>query len=80
MSRVLPVLAALAVLGCGKGKEEGVIAASGHVEATEVRLSSKVPGHVEALPVEEGDKVAAGQEIARIDTTDTRLALLAARA
>jgi HlyD family secretion protein len=79
MSRVLLVLAATAaVAGCGKGNDAGVISASGNVEATDVRLSSKVPGHVEAIRVEEGDKVTAGQEIARIDTTDARLALDAA--
>jgi HlyD family secretion protein len=80
MSRVMMVLAALAVAACGKGKEDGVIAASGHVEATEVRLSAKVAGHVEALRVQEGDTVKAGQEIARVDTTDLRLALDAALA
>jgi HlyD family secretion protein len=80
MSRVMMVLAALAVAACGKGKDDGVIAASGHVEATEVRLSAKVAGHVEALGVQEGDTVTAGQEIARIDTTDVRLALAAALA
>jgi len=79
MPRVLLVLAAAAALAaCGRGKDAGVISASGHIEATEVRLSSKVPGHVEAIRVEEGDKVTAGQEIARIDTTDARLALEAA--
>ncbi len=81
MSRAVMVLATAAVValaGCGKGKDEGVIAASGHIEATEVRLSPKVAGHVEVLRVEEGDKVTAGQEIARIDTTDARLALAAA--
>ena len=80
MSRKWMVLALLAAAACGDGKEEDVIAASGHVEATEVRLSSKVAGHVEAISVQEGDRVAAGQEIARIDTTDARLALEAARA
>jgi HlyD family secretion protein len=74
MSRVVPLLAVLALAACGKGKDDGVIAASGHVEATEVRLSTKVPGHVQSLRVEEGDAVKAGQEIARIDTTDARLA------
>jgi HlyD family secretion protein len=78
MSRVLLVLVAVSVAACGKGKEAGVIAASGHVEATEVRLSAKVPGHVEVIGVEEGDRVTTGQEIARIDTTDSRLALDAA--
>jgi len=74
------VLAVLATVACGKGKDDGVIAASGHVEATEVRLSAKVAGHVESIAVQEGDKVAAGQEIARLDTTDVRLALNAALA
>jgi len=81
MSHALMVLAAAAVValaGCGKGEDEGVIAASGHIEATEVRVSSKVAGHVEVLRVEEGDKVTTGREIARIDTTDARLALDAA--
>jgi HlyD family secretion protein len=79
MSRVLTVLlAALAGAACGRGKETDVIAASGHVEATDVRLSAKVPGHVEVMNLEEGDRVTAGQEVARIDTTDVRLALAAA--
>lgn len=80
MSRVTMVLAVLAVAACGKGKDDGVITASGHVEATEVRLSAKVAGHVESLRIQEGDTVTAGQEIARIDTTDVRLALAAALA
>jgi HlyD family secretion protein len=80
MSRLTWVLAALVAAGCGNGGQTGVIAASGHVEATEVRLSAKVPGHLEAISVQEGDAVAAGQEIARIDTTDARLALAAAAA
>jgi HlyD family secretion protein len=57
-----------------------VIAASGHVEATEVRLSAKGAGQVAALAVQEGDRVTAGQEVARIDTTDLRLALDVAKA
>lgn len=78
MSRVLIVFAAVFAAACGNGKDPDVIAASGHVEATEVRLSSKVAGNVEAIPIQEGDRVTAGQEIARIDTTDARLALAAA--
>jgi HlyD family secretion protein len=66
--------------GCHRGKDDGPILASGHVEATEVVLSTKVAGIVEARLVDEGDVVKAGQEVARIDTTDIRLALDAARA
>jgi HlyD family secretion protein len=80
MSRVLLVLAALFAAACGNDDEAGVIAASGHVEATEVRLAAKVPGHVETIPLQEGDRVAAGQEVARIDATDARLALDTAQA
>ncbi|HVR72327.1 MAG TPA: efflux RND transporter periplasmic adaptor subunit [Vicinamibacteria bacterium] len=75
MSRVPIVLAVVFAAACGNEKDADVIAASGHVEATEVRVSAKVPGQVEAIPVQEGDRVATGQEIARIDTTDARLAL-----
>ena len=72
----------LAALGgaCRRGDDSGLIVASGHVEATEVLLSSQVPGHLERLSVDEGTVVEAGQEIARVETTDTRLALDAARA
>ncbi len=75
------VLAA-AVLGgaCRKGDDSGLIVASGHVEATEVLVSTKVAGTVESLSVDEGSTVKPGQELARIDTTDARLALAAARA
>jgi HlyD family secretion protein len=73
---------ALAVAGaaCRRGDDSGLIVASGHVEATEVLVSTKVPGTIESLSVDEGSVVAAGQELARIDTTDTRIALDAARA
>jgi HlyD family secretion protein len=80
MRRVLLVLAVLGGAGCGPDQVAGVIAASGHVEATEVRLSAKVAGQVEVIGVQEGDRVTAGQEVARIETTDVRLALDAAQA
>jgi HlyD family secretion protein len=54
--------------------------ASGHVEAADVLVSAKVAGTLESRAVDEGQTVSAGQELARIDTTDTRLALAAARA
>ena len=75
-------LVAMLVLagGCrGTGDGPG-IRASGHIEATEVRLATKVAGTIESFTVNEGDRVTADQEIARIDATDVRLALAAARA
>jgi len=70
------------VLGgaCHRGAQDGVIVASGNVEATEVLVSTKVPGAIESLSVDEGSVVKPGQELARIDTTDIRLALEAAHA
>jgi HlyD family secretion protein len=71
---------ALATAGCRAGRHNGLIVASGHVEATDVRIASKVPGRLEAFTLEEGDRITVGQELARIDTTDLRLALDQARA
>ncbi|HEY7409382.1 MAG TPA: efflux RND transporter periplasmic adaptor subunit [Vicinamibacteria bacterium] len=78
MRRAFFCSAALVAAACGGREEAGVIAASGHVEATEVRLATKVAGHVEAMLVEEGTRVGAGQEVARIEVTDLRLGLDAA--
>jgi HlyD family secretion protein len=80
MKRSLVVLLVLLAAACGRNGDPGLIVASGHVEATEVLVSSKLPGHLEKLLVDEGSVVQAGQEIARVDRTDTLLALDAARA
>lgn len=77
---VIVALAVLAGSSCRGAREDGVIVASGHVEATEVLVSAKVAGNLERLSVDEGSLVKPGQELARIDTTDARLALQAARA
>ena len=73
---------ALALLGisCTNGRVNGSFLASGHIEATEVRLATKIPGRLIALEVQEGDRVAEGQEIGRIDTVDIGLTLDTARA
>jgi len=76
------ILFALAPLlsACGDGNDDGRIVASGHVEASEVRISTKVGGTLLTRPVDEGDVVTIGTEIARIDTVDLELALAAAQA
>lgn len=81
-SRLLVAVAAAAAFSaaCRSDKDPSQIVASGHVEATDVRISAKVPGRLQALKVQEGDAVAAGQELAHIDTTDLRLALQQAKA
>jgi HlyD family secretion protein len=73
-------LAAVVVSGCHRGPDPATIVASGHVEATDVRLSTKVGGRLETLAIQEGDKVARAQQIAQLDTTDSRLLLRQARA
>jgi HlyD family secretion protein len=80
MPRALAWVLALCVVSCSRGGDEGVIVASGHVEATEVRVATKVPGRLSRVAVEEGDRVTAGQLLAQVDTTDVSLALAAARA
>lgn len=74
--------AALAILqgACGRGDDADTITVSGHVEATEVRVSTKVPGRLLHLSVAQGDEVTPGHELAQIDTTDLHLALQGAKA
>ena len=70
------VIAALAVGAAGCHKNEDVRPrASGYVEATEVRVAAQVGGRVLEMYVAEGDRVAAGDLIARIDTADAILAV-----
>lgn len=79
LSRILAALA-LVGAGCGRVGDTATIVASGHVEATDVRLSTKVAGRLEAFSLQEGDVFAVGQTLGRIDTTDARLALQQAKA
>ena len=65
---------------CGNGREDGAIHASGHIEATEVRLAAKVGGRLLELPFREGDPVAAGAVVARFDAVDAQHELDRARA
>lgn len=65
---------------CNRGGDTAAPRASGYVEATEVRVASEVGGRVLALEVAEGDRIAAGAIVARIDTADTELALRRAEA
>jgi len=81
-----PVLAALglasvATLGaCHQQGPADRVRASGYVEATDVQVAPEVGGRLIELKVDEGDRVQVGQAIARLDTTDTDLALRRARA
>ena len=80
--RRLPIAAVLtlSLLGCSRDRAPRELLASGHVEAIEVRIAPEVGGRIVSFPAMEGDAVARGQEIARIDPTNVELALAAARA
>jgi HlyD family secretion protein len=65
---------------CHQAADPALIVATGHVEATEVRIATKVAGRLVSFPLQEGDFVKAGQELGRIETTDLELALRPARA
>lgn len=71
---VLIILAALAILGflCIKPGPDTV---QGQADATEIRISGKLPGRVAEIYVEEGDKVKTGDTLVRIHSTlmDARL-------
>jgi HlyD family secretion protein len=82
----LPFLLALSVLvgaglsACRSDTPADRVRVSGHVEATEVQVSAQVGGHIVDLRVAEGDRVAAGDLVAHLDTRDSELALERARA
>jgi HlyD family secretion protein len=60
--------------------DPNVIRTSGVVEAVEVRVGSKIAGPLAEVLVEEGDTVAAGQVVARVDIVDYSLRLAGAEA
>ena len=69
------VLLPLALAACHRTAETPANRVSGYVEATEVRVAAEVGGRLIEVKVAEGDKVNAGDLIARVDTSDTDLAL-----
>ena len=80
MRRTTVVALALALAACNRGGAAQPNRATGYVEATEVRVAAEVGGRLVEVKVAEGDRVAAGDVVARIDTADTDLALRRAAA
>ena len=58
----------------------GIISTNGRVEATQVDISTKIPGRVVAIAPHEGDMVSPGEVVARIDTSETEPQLRQAQA
>ncbi|PYR27809.1 MAG: hemolysin secretion protein D [Acidobacteria bacterium] len=79
-SRIFLAVALAAAGGCAGKPPADRVRASGQVEATDVRVAGQVAGRVLELRVDEGDRVNAGDVIARLDTADARLALTRANA
>ena len=75
--RLLPIAAAVIVilfaawflLLRGKGGD-GPLDASGTVEATDAQLGFEAAGRIDTILVHEGDRVTAGQELARLDRAE----------
>jgi HlyD family secretion protein len=65
----------LLAIGCQTPPPANEVRASGHVEATEVRLAPEVGGRVVELPVQEGDRVEVHALIVRLDGRDIELAI-----
>ncbi|HYG65113.1 MAG TPA: HlyD family efflux transporter periplasmic adaptor subunit [Thermoanaerobaculia bacterium] len=76
--KVVPPILLLGAIGAGiwwyttsrTAEAEDGLAASGTVEATEAQLGFQVPGQISALDVREGDRVRAGQVLARLDPVE----------
>jgi HlyD family secretion protein len=58
----------------------GIVSVNGRVEATQVDISTKIPGRVVEIIPHEGDIVSPGQIVARIDTSETNAQLHQAQA
>src|SRR5262245_14756296 len=83
MTRRLVILMPLvfaATTACEAPPPSDRIRASGHVEATETRLTPEQGGRILTLTLKEGDRVQAGQVVLTLDPKDLQLQLARARA
>jgi HlyD family secretion protein len=75
-----PVVAASLAAGCQRDAKPSTPRATGYVEATEVRVASKVPGRIATVNAVEGARVEAGATLVTLATTEIDLALQRAHA
>ncbi len=75
MNKPLAVIAAavVAAAACAAPPPSNELRVSGHVEATEVRVAAEAGGRLVELAVAEGDRVEAGDVVARVDTREVEL-------
>ena len=67
------IVGAVVAAACAEPPPSNELRVSGHVEATEVRVAAEVGGRLVALTVAEGDRLQAGDIVARVDTRDVEL-------
>jgi len=72
---ILPLVALLVIAGAQAWrwwtrKPEGILLASGTIEATEVAVSFKIPGRVIERPVDEGDRLVPGALVGRLESRE----------
>ena len=74
--------ATLLLAGCSPGNSTraGDLVLSGNLEVTDAQLGFKVPGRVVERLISEGDRVKAGQLVARLDDTEQQEQLALRRA
>ena len=71
---LLAIILLIAVIGYFVSKPKPLVI-QGEAEATEYRVSGKVPGRIETLFVKEGDKVQKGDTVVFIDCPEVRAKL-----
>jgi HlyD family secretion protein len=78
--RAFVVAIPLLTCSCQSEVPDDVLRVSGFVEATEIQIAAEVGGRILNLPVSEGDRLATGDLVARLDTRDTELRIEQLRA
>ncbi|MBI3580100.1 MAG: efflux RND transporter periplasmic adaptor subunit [Ignavibacteriales bacterium] len=66
------IFSVFVLIGCN-GKHAGAIEASGTLEATEVKVSAKVPGQIQRLLIQEGSQVKKGDTLLVLDRSTLEL-------
>jgi membrane fusion protein YbhG len=74
------IVLVLAFAGCKEAPPVNEVRASGHVEATDVRLAPEVGGRITVLTVKEGDRVEPDALILKLDAREIELTIERAKA
>ncbi|MBW3552714.1 MAG: HlyD family efflux transporter periplasmic adaptor subunit [Gemmatimonadetes bacterium] len=77
---VAVVAGVVAFVALRQDADPEMLEASGTVEATEADLGFQLPGRIAAISAREGDAVARGEELARLDAAELEARVAAARA